>query len=180
VFTSALLEGLSGNADSNEDGYITSSELESYLSWRGSNRFQTPASGVLPGHEGGQFAFRSLKYRVSSTPPSDSIPKILIKRGDSDQEGRNSEAKLGHSDIDRLGRAKKLLAASRFSEAICTAHHHLYSAKICYRYHPCHGVVVQLVRYLRRGSAAVVIVRLPDGSQLAIPEWMLKPETARS
>jgi hypothetical protein len=52
----------------------------------------------------------------------------------------------------------------------------LYSAKICYRYHPRHGVAVQLVRYLRRGSAAVVIVRLPDGLQLAIPEWMLKPE----
>jgi hypothetical protein len=32
------------------------------------------------------------------------------------------------------------------------------------------------MRYLRRGSAAVVIVRLPDSTQLAIPEWMLKPE----
>lgn len=37
-------------------------------------------------------------------------------------------------------------------------------------------MAVQLVRYLRRGSSAVVIVRLPDSSQLAIPEWMLKPE----
>ena len=54
--------------------------------------------------------------------------------------------------------------------------HDLYSAKICYRYHPRYGVAVQLVRYLRRGSSAVVIVRLPDNSQLAIPEWMLKPE----
>src|SRR5205823_1030193 len=54
--------------------------------------------------------------------------------------------------------------------------HNLYSAKICYRYHPRYGATVQLVRYLRRGSAAVVIVRLPDSSQLAIPEWMLKPE----
>jgi hypothetical protein len=34
-----------------------------------------------------------------------------------------------------------------------------------------------VVRYLRRGNAAVVIVRLPDSSQLAMPEWMLKPET---
>jgi len=33
-----------------------------------------------------------------------------------------------------------------------------------------------LIRYLRRGSAAVVIVRLPDSSQVAVPEWMLKPE----
>jgi hypothetical protein len=54
--------------------------------------------------------------------------------------------------------------------------HDLYSAKICYRYHPRHGVAVQLVRYLRRGGAAVVIVRLPDHSQVAIAEWMLKPE----
>jgi hypothetical protein len=53
----------------------------------------------------------------------------------------------------------------------------LYAAKICYRYHPRYGVTVQLVRYLRRGSAAVVIVRLPDSSQLALPEWMLKPES---
>jgi hypothetical protein len=52
----------------------------------------------------------------------------------------------------------------------------LYSAKICYRYHPRYGVAVQLVRYLRRGIAAVVIVRLADNSQFAIPEWMLKPE----
>jgi hypothetical protein len=52
----------------------------------------------------------------------------------------------------------------------------LYSGKICYRYHPGYGLTVQLIRYLRRGSAAVVIVRLPDNSQLAIPEWMLKPE----
>src|SRR5207248_7524146 len=54
--------------------------------------------------------------------------------------------------------------------------HDLYSAKICYRYHPRYGVRVELVRYLRSGSAAVVIVRLPDGLQLAVPEWMLRPE----
>jgi hypothetical protein len=52
----------------------------------------------------------------------------------------------------------------------------LYFAKICYRYHPRYGITIQLVRYLRRGSAAVVIVQLPDHSQVAIPEWMLKPD----
>ena len=35
---------------------------------------------------------------------------------------------------------------------------------------------MELVRYLRRGGAAVVIVRLPDGPQLAIAEWMLDSE----
>jgi len=54
--------------------------------------------------------------------------------------------------------------------------HDLYSARICYRYHPRYGATVQLVRYLRRGSAPIVVVRLLDNSQLAIPEWMLKPE----
>ena len=55
--------------------------------------------------------------------------------------------------------------------------HSLYPAKICYRYHPCHGVEVERIRYLRRGGdAPIVIVRLPDGLQLAIPEWMLSSD----
>jgi len=55
--------------------------------------------------------------------------------------------------------------------------HSLYPAKICYRYHPCHGAEVERIRYLRQGGdAPIVIVRLPDGRQLAIPEWMLSPE----
>ena len=55
--------------------------------------------------------------------------------------------------------------------------HSLYPAKICYRYHPCHGVEVERIRYLRRGGGTpIVIVRLPDSLQLAIPEWMLIPE----
>ena len=55
--------------------------------------------------------------------------------------------------------------------------HSLYPAKICYHYHPCHGVEVEPIRYLRRGGdAPIVIVRLPDGLQLAIPEWMLSSE----
>jgi len=55
--------------------------------------------------------------------------------------------------------------------------HGLYSGKICYRYHPRHGVEVELIRYLRRGDAPIVIVKLPDGLQLAVPEWMLRAET---
>jgi len=55
--------------------------------------------------------------------------------------------------------------------------HSLYPAKICYRYHPCHGVEVEQIRYLRRGGdAPIAIVRLPDGLRLAIPEWMLSSE----
>ncbi len=59
-------------------------------------------------------------------------------------------------------------------------HHHVahnfVSAKICYRYHPRYRAEVELVRYLRRGSAAIVVVRLPDGPEVAIPEWMLDSE----
>jgi hypothetical protein len=32
-----------------------------------------------------------------------------------------------------------------------------------------------MIRHLRRISSAILIVRLPDGSQLAVPEWMLNP-----
>ena len=64
----------------------------------------------------------------------------------------------------------------RASRCFGTAHS-LYPAKICYHYHPCHGVEVEPIRYLRRGGdAPIVIVRLPDGLQLAIPEWMLSSE----
>jgi hypothetical protein len=31
------------------------------------------------------------------------------------------------------------------------------------------------VRFLRRTSPAVLVVKLPDGLQLAVPEWMLSP-----
>jgi hypothetical protein len=32
-----------------------------------------------------------------------------------------------------------------------------------------------MIRYLRRVGCAILIVRLPDGSQLAVPQWMLNP-----
>src|SRR5438309_4394665 len=52
--------------------------------------------------------------------------------------------------------------------------HHFDRAKIYYRYHPLHGVEVEVIRYLRRNSILpIVIVRCPDHSQRAIPKWML-------
>lgn len=53
--------------------------------------------------------------------------------------------------------------------------HDLYSAKICYRHHPLYGTEVEVVRYLRRTNPAILVVKLPDGRQLAVPEWMLSP-----
>ena len=54
--------------------------------------------------------------------------------------------------------------------------HDLLSTKICYRFHPFHGVEVELVRYLRKTESSILIVKLPGGTQLAIPEWMLNPQ----
>lgn len=53
--------------------------------------------------------------------------------------------------------------------------HDLYLAKICYRYHPFYCTEVQVIRYLRRMTSPILVVKLPDGRQLAIPEWMLNP-----
>ena len=51
--------------------------------------------------------------------------------------------------------------------------HDLYSAKICYRHHPFYDTEVEVVRYLRRTNPAVLLVKLPAGPQLAVPECML-------
>ena len=54
--------------------------------------------------------------------------------------------------------------------------HDLHTTKICYQFHPFYGVEVELVRYLRRTESGVLIVRLPEGAQVALPEWMLNPQ----
>jgi len=73
-FVDYFLEALAeGKADTNGDGYITFSELSSYLIPRASNRQQTPAFGSLSGHQAGEYLFRSplgrLAPLVSSNEP---------------------------------------------------------------------------------------------------------------
>ncbi len=59
-FTGFFLKGLrEGEADQDEDGYITSSELAAYLIPAASNRHQTPMWSTFPGHAGGEFIFLS-------------------------------------------------------------------------------------------------------------------------
>lgn len=59
-FTGYLLEALQdGFGDLDGDGYITASELTSYLIPRATNRYQTPGAGTLPGHGLGDFVFRA-------------------------------------------------------------------------------------------------------------------------
>ena len=47
--------------------------------------------------------------------------------------------------------------------------------RICYRHHPFCGQTVEIVRWLRRLTTESLIVKLPDGLELAIPVWMLDP-----
>ncbi|MFL6451251.1 MAG: hypothetical protein ACJ746_26775 [Bryobacteraceae bacterium] len=102
VFTNALLEGLSGAADFNRDGYITFAELDSYVIPRASNRFQTPATGVLPGNAGGEFVFTSPLAATRLQVTAEPVSPIAVKRGDTNQ----------------LTQAKEYLKASRFTEAL--------------------------------------------------------------
>jgi len=52
----------------------------------------------------------------------------------------------------------------------------LHATKICYRCHPFYGVEVEVIRHLRRIDAAILIVKLPGGIQVAVPDWMLSPQ----
>jgi len=58
VFTWTVLQALSGKADLNGDGVITSTELAAYVAPSVSAiARQTPAFGSLPGSQGGEFVF---------------------------------------------------------------------------------------------------------------------------
>jgi tetratricopeptide (TPR) repeat protein len=58
IFSWTVLQGLEGRADLNSDGYITATELASYIVPSVSSlAHQTPAYGNLPGSEGGEFIF---------------------------------------------------------------------------------------------------------------------------
>src|SRR5712691_7858666 len=47
------------------------------------------------------------------------------------------------------------------------------SARIYYRFHPDFGKEVTIIRRFRIMAGNNVQIRLPDGTQLALPEWML-------
>lgn len=67
VFTWAVLEGLSGQADLDGNGFITASELGAYVSPIVSKfSKQTPAVGNLVGSEGGEFVFELQPEPLSS------------------------------------------------------------------------------------------------------------------
>ena len=55
--------------------------------------------------------------------------------------------------------------------------HDPQSTKICYRFHPLYGAEVEVIRCLRKSTSVILIVKLPSGVQIAVPEWMLIPQT---
>src|SRR5262245_62244834 len=52
-------------------------------------------------------------------------------------------------------------------------------AQIWYSHHPFCGQTVEIIRWLRRQSAESLVVKLPDGVQIAIAAWMLDPLACR-
>lgn len=118
VFTSALLRGLAGDADLNRDGFITFPELQAFVTPLASNAYQTPSGGVLPGHAGGEFVFRSPKGGTAA--PGSPVPKGTARRGDDDDSALPTPNDLSSGTDpgkDPLAKAKDLLANSRFTEA---------------------------------------------------------------
>ena len=55
--------------------------------------------------------------------------------------------------------------------------HDLLLRKICYRFHPLYGAEVEVIRYLRKSASVILTVKVPGGLQIAVPEWMLIPQT---
>jgi len=54
--------------------------------------------------------------------------------------------------------------------------HRLHTATVWYQCHPFYGTEVEVIRHLRKSESAILIVRLPGGSQIALPDWMMMPE----
>jgi hypothetical protein len=63
-----------GEADLNRDGTITFAELAAYLVPRASNKLQTPAYGMLPGHAMGEYVFTAAKQDVAASSPPQGSP----------------------------------------------------------------------------------------------------------
>ena len=55
--------------------------------------------------------------------------------------------------------------------------HDLLLRKICYRFHPLYGAEVEVIRCSRKSASVILIVKVPGGLQIAVPEWMLIPQT---
>ena len=92
VFTGYLLKGLrEGAADLNSDGYVTFAELTSYLVPTATNTYQTPGYSALPGHELGEFVFRSLKGVTSPPTPVKPEPIEVVQPTDKERGAQSQK-----------------------------------------------------------------------------------------
>ncbi len=92
-YTAYLLKGLrEGAADTSRDGYITASELDAYLGPAATTSNNKPRGGDFPGHEQGNFVFRSPKpAQISMSEPVPAGPT----KGDEDKHDWEMLSKLG-------------------------------------------------------------------------------------
>jgi len=87
IFTWTVMQGLDGRADLNNDGFITASELASYVGPIVSSLSrQTPAFASLPGSDGGEFVFELKHENEGLSEESKQLDAEAIKlNGDLDR-----------------------------------------------------------------------------------------------
>ena len=105
MFTGQLLKALQeGLADQNGDGFITFSELNSYIQVAASRWNQTPGTVELPGHQQGEFVFVNSNRKPTSSFGQVSIGRFrsadgdiyeLLKTGKQFFQQKNFSAALG-------------------------------------------------------------------------------------
>lgn len=121
VFTWAFLQGLEGQADLNNDGIITASELAAYVGPAVSAiGKQTPAFGSLAGSEGGEFIFQPRQNTEFLSELSVQLDQEAIQLNDQlDQVRRQiAEKRLRNKKLQKeLAQAQAAAGATNGSAA---------------------------------------------------------------
>lgn len=118
IFTWTLINGLSGDADLNGDGYITASEVCNYVPpYVSSISNQTPAYGNLVGSSGGDFIFQ-LKVNegdlsASSEQHDDETTKLLNEIAELKAKLAQMEGDSSSSDITSRSVSNDSIVESR-------------------------------------------------------------------
>jgi hypothetical protein len=91
--------------------------------------------------------------------------------------GRWSAGWNGRASVARRSvRCRPRCSGSRTNGATSPHTTHLLrSPRIEYRHHPYHQAEVKIIRALRSCLDQIDIVQLPEGTQIAVPRWMLDP-----
>ncbi|MCI5119644.1 MAG: caspase family protein [Candidatus Electrothrix sp. AUS4] len=102
-YTAYLLKGLrEGAADTHPDGYITASELNAYLEPAAATNYNTPRGGHFPGHEQGDFVFRSPK--TARTIVRNTSPVSGPTKGN---DKNSYEVERLRAEVERLRKAEQ-------------------------------------------------------------------------